>query len=134
VGPANGASADPAVLLDIVRQLGSVTFVGKNGSGAKALDTYKFSYGIAGDGSVKSHQLTGTIAVHHQSNLIAEITMQTTVTGANPRIADSGQFTFKTLLAFSDYGVPVSVQAPTGAVPQGSKASLATSTAVAPGA
>jgi hypothetical protein len=132
-GPTDGASADPAVLLAVARQLGSVTFVGKSGSGAKALDIYEFSYRIAGDGSVKSHQLTGTIAVHDQSNLIAEITMQTTVTGANPQIADSGQLTFKTVLAFSDYGVPVSVQAPPGAAPQGSD-KLATSTAVAPGA
>lgn len=131
--PTDGASADPAVLLAVARQLGSVTFAGQSGSGATALDTYKFSYGIAGDGSVKPHQLTGTITVHDQSNLIAEITMQTTVTGASPQIADSGQLTFKTVLAFSDYGVPVSVQAPPGAVPQGS-AKLATSTAVAPGA
>jgi len=132
--PTDGASADPAVLLAVARRLGTVTFVGKSGSGDKALDTYTFSYGIAGDGSVKPHQLTGTITVHDQSNLIDEITMQTTVTGANPQIADSGQLTFKTVLAFSDYGVPVRVQAPTGAVPQGSKASSATSTAVAPGA
>jgi hypothetical protein len=117
--PTEGASADPAVLLAVARQLGSVTFAGKSGRGARALDTYRFSYGIAGDGSVKPHQLTGTITVHDQSNLIDEITMQTTVTGANPQIADSGQLTFKTTLAFSDYGVPVSVQAPTGAVPQG---------------
>jgi hypothetical protein len=54
--------------------------------------------------------------VHDQSNLIAEITMQTTVTGASPQIADGGWTTFKTVMTFSDYGVPVSVQAPTAAV------------------
>jgi hypothetical protein len=116
--PTDGASADPAVLLSAAHHLGNVTLAGKSGSGAHALETYTFSYDIAGDGSVKPHRLTGTITVHDQTNLIAEITMQTTVTGANPQIADSGRMTFKTVMTFSDYGVPVSVQAPTGAVEQ----------------
>jgi hypothetical protein len=114
--PTDGASADPAVLLAAVRRLGSVKFAGKSGSGARALDTYNFRYNIAGDASVKPHWLTGTIVVHDQSDLIAKITMQTIVTGAHPQIADSGWLTFKTVMTFSDYGVPVSVQAPTGAV------------------
>jgi len=114
--PTDGASADPAVLLAAVRRLGSVKFAGKSGSGARALDTYTFRYNIAGDASVKPHRLTGTIVVHDQSNLIAKITMQTSVTGASPQIADGGRLTFKTVMTFSDYGVPVSVQAPAGAV------------------
>jgi len=113
--PTNGASADPAVLLAAVRRLGSVKFAGKSGSGARALDTYNFRYNIAGDGSVKPHWLTGTIVVHDQSDLIAKITMQTSVTGAHPQLADGGWLTFKTVMTFSDYGVPVSVQAPAGA-------------------
>jgi hypothetical protein len=112
--PTDGASADPAVLLAAVRRLGSVKFAGKSGSGARALDTYNFRYNIAGDASVKPHRLTGTIVVHDQSDLIATITMQTSVTGAHPQIADGGRFTFKTVMTFSDYGVPVSVQAPAG--------------------
>ena len=114
--PTDGASADPAVLLAALRRLGSVKFAGKNGTGAQALDTYDFKYDIAGDASVKPHQLTGTIVVHDQSNLIAKITMQTKVTGTDPKLADSGWLTFKTVMTFSDYGVPVSVQAPTGDV------------------
>ena len=129
--PTDGASADPAVLLAAVRHLGSITLVGKSGSGAQALDTYKFSYDIAGDSSVKPHLLTGTIVVHDQSNLIAEITMQTTVTGANPQIADAGLTTFKTVMTFSDYGVAVSVQVPAGAVQRTSKLAPAP---VSPGA
>jgi hypothetical protein len=113
--PTDGASADPAVLLAAVRRLGSVKFAGKSGSGARALDTYNFRYHIAGDASVKPHRLTGTIAVHDQSDLIATITMQTSVTGAHPQLADGGRFTFKTVMTFSDYGVPVSVRAPAGA-------------------
>jgi hypothetical protein len=116
--PTTGASADPAVLLAALRRLGTVTFAGKKGSGAGALDTYDFTYSIAGDASVKPHRLTGTIVVHDQSNLIARITMRTTVTGAHPRIADSGWTTFTTVMTFSDYGVPVSVRAPSGAVQQ----------------
>jgi hypothetical protein len=114
--PTDGASADPAVLLAAVRRLGSVKFAGKSGNGARALDTYTFRYNIAGDASVKPHRLTGTIVVHDQSNLIAKITMQTSVTGASPQIADGGRLAFKTVMTFSDYGVPVSVQAPAGAV------------------
>ncbi len=53
--------------------------------------------------------------VHDQSDLIAKITMQTSVTGAHPQLADGGWLTFKTVMTFSDYGVPVSVQAPAGA-------------------
>jgi hypothetical protein len=121
--PTDGASADPAVLLAAVRQLGSVTFVGQSGSGAQALDVYKFSYDIAGDGSVEAHQLTGTITVHDQSNLIAEITMQTTVTGASSQVAEAGSTTFTTVMTFSDYGVLVRVQAPAGAVLEKSPAS-----------
>jgi hypothetical protein len=119
--PTEGASADPAILLAVVRQLGTVTFAGSSGSGAGELDTYDFSYDIAGDSSVKPHLLTGTIEVHGQSNLIAGISMETTVTGANPQLADGDLTTFKTDMTFSDYGVPVSVQAPTGVVPQQSK-------------
>jgi hypothetical protein len=115
--PTDGASADPAVLLAAARHLGSVTFAGQSGTGARALDAYTFSYNIAGDASVKPHRLTGTIVVHDQSNLIAKITMQTSVTGANPQIADGGWTTFKTVMTFSGYGVPVSVHAPSGAVP-----------------
>jgi hypothetical protein len=112
--PTDGASADPAVLLAAVRRLGSVKFAGQSGSGARALDTYNFRYNIAGDASVKPHRLTGTIVVHDQSHLIATITMQTSVTGAHPQIADGGWLTFKTVMTFSDYGVPVGVQAPAG--------------------
>jgi hypothetical protein len=114
--PTDGASADPAVLLAALRRLGSVRFVDESGFGARALDTYDFKYDIAGDASVMPHQLTGTIVVHDQSNLIAKITMRTTVTGADPQIADGGRTTFTTVMTFSDYGVSVSVQAPTGAV------------------
>ncbi len=114
--PTDGASADPAVLLVAVRDLGSVSFAGKSASGALALDRYNFSYNIPGDGSVNAHKLTGTIVVHDRSDLIAEITMQTAVTGANPQIADGGATTFSTVLTFSDYGVPVSVKAPADVV------------------
>jgi len=114
--PTDGASANPAALLAALHQIGSVRLAGKSGAGARALDTYDFRYEIAGDASVKPHQLTGTIVVHDQSNLIAKITMQTTVTGAGAQIADGGQTTFTTVMIFSDYGVPVSVQVPTGAV------------------
>jgi len=113
--PTDGASADPAVLLAAVRRLGSVKCAGKSGSGGRALDTYNFRYNIAGDASVKPHLLTGTIVVHDQSDLIATITMQTSVTGAHPQLADGGRLTFKTVMTFTDYGVPVSVQAPAGA-------------------
>lgn len=116
--PTDGASADPAVLLAALHRLGSVKFAGRSGTGAQALDTYDFKYDIAGDTSVKPHQLTGTIVVHNQSNLIAKITMQTRVTGTNPQIADGGRTTFTTVMTFSDYGLPVSVQTPTGAVQQ----------------
>jgi hypothetical protein len=116
--PTDGASADPAVLLAALRRLGSVRFAGKSGVGALALNTYHFTYDIAGDASVRPHQLTGTIVVHDQSNLIAKITMRTSVTGADRQIADGGWTTFKTVMTFSDYGVPVSVQAPTGVVQQ----------------
>lgn len=116
--PTDGASADPAVLLAALRRLGTVTFAGQSGTGAAALDTYDFKYDIPGDGSVRPHQLTGTIVVHDQSSLIAKITMRTTVTGANPQIADGGWTTFTTVMTFSDYGVPVSVEAPTGALRQ----------------
>jgi hypothetical protein len=44
--------------------------------------------------------------------------MRTSVTGADRQIADGGWTTFKTVMTFSDYGVPVSVQAPTGVVQQ----------------
>ena len=114
--PTSGASADPSVLLAALRRLGSVKFVGQTGTGANALDTYDFRYHIAGDGSVKAHELTGTIVLHAQSDLISKITMRTTVTGAQPQIADGGRTTFTTVMTFSDYGVPVSVETPTGVV------------------
>jgi len=82
------------------------------------VDTYDFKYHIAGDGSVKSHQLTGTIVVHHTSNLIARITMQTKVTSAQPQLGDGGWLTFRTVMTFSDYGVPVSVHVPAGPLQQ----------------
>jgi hypothetical protein len=110
--PASGGSADPAVLLATVRRLGQVRLARRSGSGAQALDTYRFQYQIAGDASVQRHRLTGTIVVHHQSNLIARITMQTTVTGTHPQITDSGRLTFRTVLTFSDYDVAVSVRPP----------------------
>lgn len=114
--PEDGAVTDSTALLAALRHLGSVTFAGLRGSGARALDTYAFSYGIAGDNSVMPHELTGTVVVYHGSGLIAKISMQTTVTGANPQLGDGGPLTFMTVMTFSDYGVPVSVQAPTGHV------------------
>jgi hypothetical protein len=117
--PTNGASADPAVLLAAVRDLGSVKFAGKSGTGAQAVDTYDFKYHIAGDGSVKSHELNGTIVVHDRSNLIAKIIMKTRVTTAQPQLGDGGWLTFRTVMTFSDYGVPVSsVHVPPGPIEQ----------------
>ena len=80
---------------------------------------YHFKYHIAGDDSVKPHQLTGTIVVHDKSNLIAKITMQTKVTTAQPQLGDGGWLTFRTVMTFSDYGVPVGVlHAPAGPLEQ----------------
>ena len=50
--------------------------------------------------------------VHRRSGLIAELTQQTTVVGANPEIADSTSLTFTTKLTFSAYGLPVRVTKP----------------------
>jgi hypothetical protein len=110
--PTSGASADPAVLLATVRRLGQVRLTGRSGSGAHALDTYRFRYQIAGNDSVKPHQLAGKIVVHHQSDLIAKITMETTVTGADPAVGDGGLTQVHTVLTFSDYGVAVTVHPP----------------------
>lgn len=120
-GPTDGASADPQALFRTLKGLGRIRDAGRTRSGANALDRYTYSYTIPGDDSVAEHTLEGTVQVHHDSNLIAKITQRTTVVGAHPEIADADPLTFSTTIAFSDYGVPVEVQAPPYAISRGAR-------------
>jgi hypothetical protein len=111
-GPWDGRSADSRLLLATLKARGALRLTAGTGTGAAALDHYTFGYTIAGDDSVSAHLMTGTVAVHRQSGLIAELTQRTTVVGANPEIADSNKLTFSTKVTFSNYGVPVRVTKP----------------------
>jgi hypothetical protein len=55
------------------------------------------------------------VQVHHDSNLIARITSRTTVVGPSPQSAAGDPLTFETVIDFSHYGVPVSVEPPPAA-------------------
>jgi hypothetical protein len=111
-GPWDGSSADFRVLLTTLKARGTVRLATRTGTGSAQVDSYAFDYTVAGDNSVAAHRMNGTIKVHHESNLIAGITEQTTVVGANPKIADGDPLTFSTTISFWDYGTPVRVTAP----------------------
>lgn len=107
-GATDVSTADARVVLDSLRARGTLRVTGKAGG----LDRYSFRYALPNDGSVARHTMTGAVVVHHDSGLLAEITQRTTVTGAHPEVADATPLTFVTTLKYSDYGVPVQVEAP----------------------
>jgi hypothetical protein len=105
-------TVDPRGLLDQLRHLGSITPAGRTGSGSTAVDVYTFDYPVKADASTAAHRVTGTVKIGVDSHLVAGVTQQTTTTGANPAIADGSPLTWRTVIEFSDYGIPVHVEKP----------------------
>jgi hypothetical protein len=107
-------TVDPRGLLDQLRHLGGITPAGRTGSGSTAADVYTFSYPVKADASTAAHRVTGTVKIGVDSHLVVGVTQQTTTTGANPAIADASPLTWRTVIEFSDYGIPVHVERPAG--------------------
>jgi len=105
-------NADPSVLLTKFRTLGNVTQSGRSGSGADAVDTYTFSYPVTADESRAAHTIAGTVTVGVDSGMIRSVVQDTTLTGANPEIADREPVSFRTTVELSDYNTPVTVEQP----------------------
>ena len=111
-GPWDGPSPGADSLLTTVRNRGSVTLTGTQGTGASALDTYTFSYDRPEDAAFAAEHITGTVDVHHDSGLIARFTMQTTSIGHIEQVTVHWVFT----VTLSDYGLPVEVVPPSAAI------------------
>jgi hypothetical protein len=116
--PWTGTSPGATRLITMLRAQGSVTLAGSTGSGPDVLDSYRFSYNRPDDGAFAAEQVTGTVVVHRDSNLIARIDVGTTTTGHIEQVTIRWRFTVE----FSDFGVPVTVTAPADALQRGQSA------------
>jgi hypothetical protein len=114
--PWTGKSAGAGGLLSVLRDRGTVSLAATTGSGAAAVDIYAFAYDRPDDGTFAAEHVTGTISVHRESNLIARFAIGTTTTGHIEQVTIRWRFT----ATLSDYGLPVQVQVPAGAVGTGS--------------
>lgn len=110
--PWDGFSSDASALLQALRNDGIVRLVHSSGVGSAALDTYSFSYDLRDNDIYAAHRISGTVTVHRQSQLIDRFEAETTSTGHVEQTTIRWQAT----ITFSDYGVPLNVTAPTGAV------------------
>jgi len=109
VGPAfDDLSVDPKVLFANLQRLGGAQYVGRSGG----LDTYRFRFQVPGDDRMAAHTISGSIAVHVDSGLLARVAQETTVVGADPTLADREPLTFRTVMTFSHYGIAVHVTRP----------------------
>lgn len=111
--PLAALTEDPAADLKQLETNGLASYTGRTGSGSGALDTWKFSLTQkprVSTGSVfAGYTLAGTASVGVDSGQIASIDYTLTVV-PDQRYPVSGSSIVS--IAFSDYGVPVSVTAP----------------------
>ncbi|GAA4637729.1 hypothetical protein GCM10023196_092710 [Actinoallomurus vinaceus] len=97
-------TAGPKPLLKTLATVGTVT---RTGTGR-----YTFAYvgKKSAGGEPGGNKVTGTVVVADQK--IKQITMQTTLVGPDPKIADRDPVTRAMVIDFSGYGSPVNVQRP----------------------
>lgn len=129
-----GVSADPKQLLDMLRQNGKVTELGRQGSGAKAVDRYQFTAAVEAGlpGSSTCTSGAGSISVTINITGMAEVGVRSGMVGfltyREPEIlpvntSTSGQqYSYKwqpsptngvrITVEMTDYGLPVVVKAP----------------------
>jgi hypothetical protein len=115
--PWDGFSSDASSLLKALRNDGTVRLVRNSGVGAAALDTYSFSYDLRNGDVYAAHRVSGTVTVHRQSQLIDRFEAGTISTGH----VEQSTIRWQATITFSDYGVPVNVTAPAGAVDRAPK-------------
>lgn len=94
-------------LLDMLRSLGTVSYAGRSGD----IDIYRYTYQVPGNKSQAAYPVTGEVRV--KTNLIVKVSQQMPVTSPKPGSADGQPLTFRTVVTFSDFGIPVTVERPT---------------------
>jgi hypothetical protein len=123
-----GLSANPAQLLDLLRRSGKVTKLGRQGSGAKAVDRYRFdaAVAVALPGSslcgephpapVTTINVTGVAEVGVQSGKVGNLTYREPFLTTNPDRPNmwqpSSTYAIKITVQMTDYGLPVVVEPP----------------------
>jgi hypothetical protein len=130
-----GLSADPAQLLDLLRGSGKVVELGRQGSGVKAVDRYRFAAVVQASLSGGTFcgepsnsvvyvpiNVTGEVEVGARSGKVRTITYRDPLLEATPVAAGDGQYKYqwrpsstdsiKITIQMSDYGLPVLVKAP----------------------
>jgi hypothetical protein len=104
-----GRSASPGPLLKELREAGDVTHEGRSGSGADAVDTYRFSYAFTrvtySERPDNQGTRSGTVQVSVSTHRIVAVRYRTKY--------DARRTEFTTDLRLFDFGTPVEVEAPT---------------------
>jgi hypothetical protein len=123
-----GTSANPTQLLDLLRRFGKVTELGRQGSGSKAVDRYRFvaAVPVAPPGSSMCGERTSSVSVTINITGTAEVGVHSgkvgTITYREPLLAPTGErpnvwqasstYGTKITVQMTDYGLPVVVEAP----------------------
>jgi hypothetical protein len=124
-----GLSANPTLLLDLLRDSGNVTDLGRQGNGAKAVDRYQFVAAVqasppgstdCGEPTTSTVYVTinvvGVAEVSVQNGKVANITYQEPIiesAGNSPSTwQPSSTYAVKIAIQMADYGLPVHVTAP----------------------
>jgi hypothetical protein len=132
-----GLSANPTRLMDLLRPSGTVTELGRQGSGADAVDRFRFVAAVqvwppgatrcgqptAHAGPPVTTTLTGVAEVGVHSGKVSAITYQEPMlepTGTGPHtFQPSSKYAIKIAIRMSDYGLPVAVKPPALPKPTG---------------
>jgi hypothetical protein len=112
-GQALGKGSDPKAMLEQLKSLGSVRYLGRNGTGASALDTYSFSYdgpmhaGVPNLGR-PAVRFTGTVKIAVHDQLITEVRYTRTAAADHKAV---GAMT-TVVIRLDSFGTPVTVPVP----------------------
>jgi hypothetical protein len=110
------SSAEPAQRLAELAELGTVTDLGVSGTGGAAVQRYAFEFTVEQDGGGGPDRIpvTGTVEVGVASGKVAKVVYQVTY----ERKGSPDSFIYRTVTwQYANYGAPVRVEAPAGAIP-----------------
>jgi hypothetical protein len=103
---------DPVGVLDQLKADNAVAYVGRTGSGATAVDTWKFSIPEPKAAPEFDYTYTGAVSVTVATNLVDTVVIRSSVVPKDPSAPSLIRVDSLITYKFRDYGAPVTIEVP----------------------
>ena len=112
LGTDGSLRTDPVEVLHQLQADNAVTYTGRTGSGATALDNWTFSIPEPNAAPEFDYTYTGTVSVTVATNLVDTVVIRSSIIPKDPGALDLVRVDSLTTYTFRDYGAPVTIDVP----------------------